>query len=62
MASTHQTIQSRYITLQEWAAMMFSKTPHNNTLLKWVHDGHIQPRPQKIGRKWQVKRDARYVE
>ncbi len=56
-----QTIQSRYITLQEWAALMFSKIPHNNTLLRWVHDGRIQPQPEKIGKHWQVKRDARYV-
>lgn len=61
MSGAKQTIQSRYITLQEWAATMFSKVPHDNTLLRWVHDGHIQPQPEKIGRKWQVKRDARYV-
>jgi hypothetical protein len=60
MASTQQ-IQSRYVTLQEWAALQFSKVPHTNTLLSWVHNGHIQPKPEKIGRKWQVKRDARYV-
>jgi hypothetical protein len=53
-------IQSRYVTLQEWAEQMSSKVPHTNTVLRWVHDEHIQP-PQKIGRKWQVKRDARYV-
>jgi predicted site-specific integrase-resolvase len=56
------TVQSRYITLKEWASMMFSKVPHENTLLRWVHDGRIQPQPQKVGKAWQVKRDARYVE
>ena len=61
MATTKQTIQSRYITLQEWAEAMFSKVPHANTLHRWVHDGRIQPQPQKIGRVWQVKRDAQYV-
>lgn len=60
MASTQQ-IQSRYVTLDEWAKLMFSEVPHPNTLLRWVHNGHIQPQPEKIGRKWQVKRDARYV-
>jgi hypothetical protein len=60
MASTQQ-IQSRYITLQEWAKLEFSKVPHANTLLNWVRNGHIHPRPEKIGRKWHVKRDARYV-
>lgn len=55
-------IQSRYITLKEWAETMFSKVPHTNTLLRWVHDGHIQPQPKKVGKAWQVKRDAQYVE
>jgi predicted site-specific integrase-resolvase len=41
---------------------MFSKIPHRNTLQRWVHEGHIQPQPEKIGKTWQVKRDARYVD
>jgi predicted site-specific integrase-resolvase len=61
MASTQQ-IQSRYVTLQEWAATRFSKVPHESTLRRWVHDGHIQPQPQKVGKAWQVKRNAEYVE
>ena len=61
MAGTKQVIQSRYVTLPEWAQLNFSKVPHKNTLLRWVNDGHIHPPPEKIGRKWQVKRDARYV-
>ena len=54
------SIQARFITLQEWAAENFSKVPHNNTLLRWVHEGRIQPQPEKIGRIWRVKRDATY--
>lgn len=61
MANTQQKIQSRYITLHEWGELMFAKVPHANTLLNWVHNGHIHPKPEKIGRKWHVKRDARYV-
>lgn len=53
--------KSRYVTLQEWAALMFSKVPHSNTLLRWVHDGRIQPQPKKIGKHWQVERNAVYV-
>ena len=56
-----QNIQSRYVTLHEWAGMMFSKIPHQNTLLRWVRDGHIYPQPEKVGKAWQVKRDAKYV-
>jgi predicted site-specific integrase-resolvase len=58
---SHENAKSRYVTLQEWAELMFSKVPHPNTLLRWVHDGRIQPQPQKIGKCWQVKRDAVYM-
>jgi predicted site-specific integrase-resolvase len=58
---TQESKKSKYITLQEWAEAMFSKVPHYNTLLRWVHDGRIQPQPEKIGRCWQVKRDAVYM-
>jgi hypothetical protein len=51
---------ARFITLQEWAALNFSKVPHNNTLLRWANEGRIQPQPEKIGRIWRVKRDAKY--
>ena len=54
------TIKPRFITLQEWAAATFSKVPHNNTLLRWVHEGRIQPQPEKIGRIWRVKPAAVY--
>jgi hypothetical protein len=53
-------IKPRFITLQEWGAINFSKPPHNNTLLRWVHEGRIQPQPEKIGRVWRVKPAAVY--
>jgi predicted site-specific integrase-resolvase len=62
MQVTKQPVQPRYITLHEWAETMFSKVPHANTLRRWVHDGHIQPQPKKVGKSWQVKRDAQYVD
>jgi predicted site-specific integrase-resolvase len=62
MSMQQVKIQSRYVTLKEWAEQMFSKTPHINTLHRWVHDGHIRPKPRKVGKAWQVKRDAEYVE
>lgn len=58
----NETIKPRYITLAEWAALMFSKVPHTNTLLRWVREGRIQPQPKKIGRAWRVKPSAEYVE
>lgn len=54
------SITPRYITLQEWAVIMFSKVPHNNTLLRWANEGRIQPQPKKIGRVWRVKPNAEY--
>lgn len=58
----NETIKPRYVTLPEWAALMFSKVPHQNTLLRWVHEGRIQPQPKKIGRAWRVKPSAEYVD
>lgn len=54
-------IQPRFITLAEWAAKSFSKVPHPNTLLRWVHEGRIQPQPKKIARIWRVRPNAEYV-
>ena len=51
----------RYITLNEWAVSQFSRVPHYNTLIRWVHDGRIQPQPKKIGRAWRVRPHAEYV-
>lgn len=58
--SASKAVKPRLITLQEWAAASFSKVPHNNTLLRWVHEGRIQPQPEKIGRIWRVKPAAVY--
>jgi hypothetical protein len=53
----------RYLTLQDWAAMLFGENmPHTNTLLRWIHEGRIQPAPKKIGRRWWVTPSAEYVE
>lgn len=58
--SDTKRIQPRFITLQEWAESMFSTVPHRNTLLRWIHEGRIQPQPMKIGKGYQVKREAEY--
>lgn len=52
---------TRYVTLNEWATSQFSRPPHYNTLIRWVHEGRIQPQPKKIGRAWQVRPHAEYV-
>lgn len=53
----------RYLTLQDWATSLFGENaPRANTLLRWVHEGRIQPAPKKIGRRWWVAPSAEYVE
>lgn len=52
----------RYVTLKEWATLLFGEhAPHQNTLLRWVHEGRIQPQPKKMGRHWWVEPRAEYV-
>jgi len=52
----------RYIPLEVWGELLLGEhAPHYNTLLRWVHDGFIQPQPIKIGRRWCVRKDAAYV-
>lgn len=51
----------KLITLKNWAQMTFGEdSPHVNTLRRWVNDGRISPRPQKIGKTWFVKPNAEY--
>lgn len=52
----------RYIPLTIWAELLFGEHgPHYNTLLRWAHEGRIQPQAKKIGRKWFVVPNAEYV-
>jgi len=52
----------RYIPLKVWGELLLGEhAPHYNSLLRWVHDGFIQPQPIKIGRRWCVRKDAAYV-
>ena len=54
--------QPRLVPVAVWAASLFGdRAPHNNTLLRWVHDGRIQPRPRKIARIWWVTPNAEYI-
>ncbi|NML61792.1 hypothetical protein HHL21_12015 [Massilia sp. RP-1-19] len=55
--------QPRLVPIAVWAAMVFGEhAPHSNTLLRWIHDGRIQPQARKIGRKWWVAPTAEYRE
>lgn len=51
----------KLLKLTEWDAATF-QTPHSvRTLRTWAKCGCIQPAPQKIGRDYYVRADARYV-
>jgi hypothetical protein len=51
----------KLVCLTDWAKITFGeKIPHVNTLRRWVNDGRISPRPQKIGKAWYVKPNAEY--
>lgn len=52
----------RFIPLTFWVALLLGEhAPHLNTVLRWVHDGRIYPQPVKVGKSWQVRKDAAYV-
>lgn len=52
----------RYIPLTFWIALLLGEhAPHPNTVLRWVHDGRIYPQPIKVGKSWNVRKDAAYV-
>lgn len=52
----------RYIPIAVWAELLLGEhAPHQNTLLRWVHNGMIYPRPVKIGKLWCVRKDAAYI-
>ncbi|KWH17619.1 excisionase [Burkholderia multivorans] len=54
---------AKLIPIKEWAAAIFGEhTPHQNTLMRWVHGGKILPRPMKIGRGYFCRPDAEYVD
>lgn len=55
-------MQPRWISLRDWARQVYGeRCPHINTLLKWVHEGRIQPQPKKHGREWRVRPEAEYT-
>lgn len=53
-------MEDKWVPLLDWAKAKYTKAPHVNTLLRWVHEGRIQPQPEKHGKSWQVKAHAEY--
>lgn len=56
------TAPPQLVPLKVWANLLLgAHAPHYNTLLRWAHEGRIQPQPKKIGRRWFVSPNADYV-
>lgn len=52
---------AKLITLEAWASATYGEAaPHLNTLRRWARDALIVPTPEKHGRTYYVRPDARY--
>jgi len=50
---------SKKIPLAEWAAKHYDPPPTAWMLRKWARDGEISPPPEKVGKSYYVREDAR---
>lgn len=54
---------AKLITLEAWAASTYGDaSPQPNTLRRWARDALIVPVPEKHGRTYYVRPDARYCD
>lgn len=54
---------SKLITLEAWAQQTYGEhAPSIPTLRRWARDARIHPAPEKHGRSYFVRPDARYVD
>ena len=47
------------IPMTEWAALHYSPAPSPYVLRQWRERGEIHPAPEKVGREWMCRADAR---
>lgn len=53
----------RLIPITTWAELTFGEyAPHKNTLLNWIRDAKILPRPVKVGNRYFCSPDAEYFD
>ncbi|WP_175692932.1 excisionase [Burkholderia ambifaria] len=53
----------RMIPIEVWAEITFGEyAPSISTLKRWVKQGHISPRPQKVGQKYFARREAEFID
>lgn len=54
---------AQLIPIQVWAEQVFgTEAPHRNTLKRWVMLGKLLPAPTRVGRRYFVAPDARYID
>lgn len=54
---------AKLITLEAWAVATYGDaSPHINTLRRWARDAMIVPTPEKHGRTYYVRPDAKYYD
>ena len=47
------------IPLNAWAAQHYSPAPSPHVLRRWAREGQIWPAPEKVGKSYYVREDAR---
>lgn len=54
-------MSDQLLTLDVWDKRKFNKPHDIRTLRRWVREGRIYPKPEKVGREYQVRPDAVYL-
>jgi hypothetical protein len=49
------------IPLSEWACLHYCPAPSPYVLRQWRERGEIHPAPERVGKQWMVRQDARRV-
>lgn len=53
----------KLVPIAEWAkSLMGEHAPHPNTLRNWTNAGKISPHPVRMGLKFFVQEDARFID
>lgn len=53
-------VEPLYLNVEEWRKR-YSPPPHHQVVLRWIHQGLIQPPAIMVGRRWYIPKDAEYV-
>ncbi|HCT5582435.1 TPA: excisionase [Enterobacter kobei] len=53
---------AKLLSLQEWAAEVYTTPPSLSTLRRWTREGRIYPAPELHGKEYKVQPDAIYVD